>query len=131
MKKIALSLHNFLLDFWKNKTKPETKFQDRRVFQRIPAELALRFLDSHSKEWGLVRTQDISEKGIGILSEKKLLPPTSLEMWLLVPRKGESLYARGKVIWSKRARRNKYRAGISLDEMDLTEILRAFGGNKG
>jgi len=100
----------------------ETKFLDRRVFERIPVRLPLRFLDLTSNKEGLVKTHDISGGGIGIVADEKLLPHTSLEMWLQIPNSDVPLYTRGRVVWSENFESNQYRAGISLEKVELIRM---------
>ena len=102
-------------------------FVDRRIFERIPTDLSMRFLAPHYNKEGLVQVRDISAKGLGLVTHEELPSNTSLEMWLQMPDKGESLYTRGEVVWSKMLEPNKYRMGISLERADfmgLSRILR-------
>jgi len=105
-----------------------TKSQDRRVFSRIPANISLRFRNRVSNEWGLAKTEDISARGIGIITEKSLLKSALLEIWLPIIKKGEKFYTRGKVAWAEEAPGHLYRAGILLEKVDLfgmSEVLSA------
>ena len=112
------------LVIYKDKVMQDTDFQDRRIFERIPVERSLRFLAPRSNRAGLAQTQDISAQGISLLTEKELLPRTPLEMWLHIPDKGEPLYARGEVVWSKMVEPNRYRVGICLEKIDFMGISR-------
>jgi hypothetical protein len=96
---------------------------NRRAFRRIPVELSLRFLNSGSNEWRLVKTCDISAQGIGLIASEKLAPNTLLETWLPVPDSGESLYSRAEVAWSKKLAPDKYRVGVNLEKPDLISRL--------
>jgi len=101
---------------------------DRRVFERIPLKLSMRFQDLNSHGWGLVETQDVSAKGLGFISEKEVTPYTQLEVWLPLVNKGESFYTRGQVMWSKMLGSNRYRIGVELDKADfmgISQVLRA------
>jgi hypothetical protein len=106
-------------------TVEKAKFQDRRIFERFPAKLSLRFLDPKSNTEGQAQTQDISAKGIGLVTDRELAPHTPLEMWVDMPDKGEPLYTRGEVVWSKPASATEYRAGVSLEQADLMGLSRA------
>ena len=104
------------------------EFKDKRIFERLPIKRSLRFLAPRSNRAGLAQTQDISAQGIGLLAEKELLPRTPLEIWLHIPDKGEPLYTRGEVVWSKMIGPDKYRVGVGLEKVDLmglSRILRA------
>lgn len=98
---------------------------NKRRHQRVPANLSVRFLNMYSNRWRLVKTHDISLKGVGLLTEEQLAPDTSLEIWLPIPDKGETFYAWGRVAWSKMMEADKYRTGINLEKTDLSPVIQA------
>jgi hypothetical protein len=102
----------------------ETNFLDRRIFERIPVKLSLRFLYPTSDTENLAQTQDISAAGIGLVTDRELLPRDHLEMWLQIPDKGEPLHTTGEVAWSNIIEPNKYKVGISLEKVELMEMSR-------
>ena len=111
----------------------ETKFLDKRTFERIPVKLPLRFLDLTSNREGLAQTPDISANGIGINTNEKLIPNTSLEMWLQIPNSDIPIYTAGRVVWSDNIEPKQYKTGISLEEVKLmafSSILRNLRLNK-
>jgi hypothetical protein len=111
-----------------NKIIKKKSWRDRRIFERIPAKLSLRFRDMQANQWALAETQDISAKGIGLVSEKEFPPKTPLEMWLPIIDKGEIFYTRGNVAWSEILGPNKYRVGVELEKpelMGISQVLRA------
>ena len=93
--------------------------EDRRIFERIPVNIPLRFLNLHSNREGLAKVQDLSAKGIGLLADEELSAHSPLEMWLQIPDKNVPLYLRGEVVWSKPVESQKYRAGVSLERAEL------------
>lgn len=103
----------------------EEKFQDRRIFERFPVKLPLEFLGVDAGTEGQAETFDVSAKGIGLTLKQPLPLNTVLEMWLKIPDKGEPLYARGQVVWSKPAGGDLgHRLGINLEKADLMGISR-------
>lgn len=112
--------------WWKDLSAREgdEEMQDRRIFARFPTEFPLRFLDMNRGREGQAQTQDISAKGIGLLTNEELSPHTPLEMWLEIPDKGEPLYARGEVAWSKSQGADEYRVGVNLERADFMGISR-------
>ena len=104
--------------------KGDETMQDRRIFARFPVCLPLRFIDVGGNKEGEAQTQDISAKGIGLVTNAELSPRTPLEMWLEIPDRGEPLYTRGEVVWSKFLEPNKYRVGVELEEADLMGMAR-------
>ena len=102
----------------------EKKTEDKRIFARIPASLPVRILNINSNRETEAKVEDVSAKGIGFVGEENLNPRTALEMWLKIPDKGEPLYTRGEVVWSKRLEGNKYRVGVNLEKADLMGLSR-------
>jgi hypothetical protein len=115
----------FLLGVEKGEDMQKTKIEERRIFERIPAKLSLRFLDTHSNKYGLVQTRDISAQGVGLLTENELPAHIPLDIWLSIPNKRESYYTRGEVVWSREVEPNKYRAGVRLEKVDFMGISQA------
>ncbi len=102
-------------------------FAEKRNFERVPAKVFMRLRDTQTNRWGLVQTEDLSIKGIGLVSEKELLPRTPLEIWLPIIDTGEKLYTKGSVAWSKQSGMNKYRVGVELENpesMDILQVIR-------
>jgi len=73
---------------------------------------------------GEAQVQDISAKGIGLITKEELSPHTPLELWLEIPDKGEPLYSRGEVAWTKKLEPDKYRVGVNLEKADLMGLSR-------
>ena len=100
--------------------------QDRRIFARFPVNYPLRFIDPHTNSEVEAQTDNLSAKGLGVVTNKELKPQAPLEMWLKIPDKGEPLYTRGEVVWTKKVEENKYRSGIKLERADLMGMSRIF-----
>lgn len=100
------------------------QMEDRRIFARLAAKFPLKYLEPKSGKEGQAQTQDISAKGIGLVTNEELNPQTPLEMWLEIPDKGEPLYTRGEVVWSKPRDVNEYRIGVNLEKADLMGLSR-------
>jgi len=98
--------------------------EDNRIFERFSARFPLRFIDLRDNREGIAEVRDVSAKGVGMVTEEQLLPNTALEMWLQIPDKGEPLYARGQVVWSKPQGINAYRTGINLERADMMGLSR-------
>lgn len=98
--------------------------EDRRIFQRFNIRFPVRLLDLNTGHEINAETSDISAKGLGVWSKDALNPNTPLEAWLKIPDKGEPLYTRGNVVWSKPEGNGEYRLGIDLESADLMGISR-------
>lgn len=101
---------------------------DRRIFQRFSIRFPVKLLDLSSGKEALAETSDISAKGIGVWSGEDFAANTPMEAWLKIPDKGEPLYTRGTVVWSRPDPQGEYRLGIDLERADLmglSRILRA------
>lgn len=101
-----------------------TESEDKRIFARFPVEFPARFLCPSTCREGYCEAQDISAKGVGIVTHEALSPNSSIELWLHIPDKGDSLYTRGEVVWAERLEPNRYKAGINLDKADLMGMSR-------
>jgi len=105
--------------------------EDRREFVRFSVDFHLLFLDSKTGAEKEAQIRDVSAKGLGIITDEELNNDTILEMQIEVSDNEKPLYRRGKVVWSKQIEPNKYRIGISLENVDLigiSRILRAVYG---
>jgi hypothetical protein len=106
------------------------RVEDRRIFERIPVSFSVRIRDVNSNRWGLAQSRDISANGIGLHSDTELLPRTPVELWLPLPNKGETLYTKGEVVWSRRLEPNTYNFGVCLEQADLMGISQVLKGVK-
>ena len=97
---------------------------DQRIFQRFSIRLPLRFIDLYSGKEGLGETHDVNAKGVGFRTGKEIKPETPVELWLDVPDRGEPLYTRGKVAWSRAEGIGEYKIGVSLEKADLMGLSR-------
>lgn len=100
------------------------KMEDRRIFQRFRVKYPLRFLEMESGKEGIASTSDISARGMNITTAEQLTAPMTLEMWLTVPDRGEPLYTRGEVVWSKPLSESEYQVGINLEKAELMALAR-------
>jgi hypothetical protein len=98
--------------------------EDRRVFQRFKTYFSLRYLDPGENKECEGQICDISAKGVGFMCKEALKPSTPLELWLHIPDRGEPLYTRGEVMWTKPQGGSEYRCGLSLDRADLLGVSR-------
>lgn len=98
--------------------------RDRRLFERFFVEFPVRFLDRNSGREYDGTTFDVSAKGIGFIFKEALAPSTALEMWIKLPDKGEPLYARGDIAWSRMIEPQVYKLGVDLEKADLMGISR-------
>jgi len=99
-------------------------FEDRRVFERFPTGLAVRYVNTSANREGAAQTQNISAKGVGLVTKEALPVRDSLELWLEIPDTGEPLYTRGEVVWTKPVAMNEYQVGINLEKADLMGLSR-------
>ncbi|MBU1727241.1 MAG: PilZ domain-containing protein [Candidatus Omnitrophica bacterium] len=107
-----------------NEKKGGESMEDRRIFARFNVHLPLKFLSQSWNKEGSATTHDLSAKGISIITSEEIAPRTTLEMWLEIPDKGDPLYTRGEVVWSKMVEPNKYFAGVNLEKADLMGLSR-------
>jgi hypothetical protein len=68
------------------------------------------------------QTQDISAKGICLVTREALAEDTPLDIWLQMPDNGEQMYIEGKAVWSNMIEPDKYRVGVNLENTELNPI---------
>jgi hypothetical protein len=97
-------------------------FKERRVFARFPVKILLRYFNLNSLGEAHAQTQDISAKGICLVTREALAEDTPLDIWLQMPDNGEQIYIKGKVVWSNMIEPDKYRVGVNLENTELNPI---------
>lgn len=100
------------------------RFQDRRIFERIPVRFPVDYLNLNSQQNSQAQTYDISADGLGLVTNEDLPACTPVDIRLHISDDQEPFSTKGRVAWSKIAEHNKYRAGIKLDKVELIEISR-------
>jgi len=100
----------------------------------------LRYSNLNSLGEAHAQTQDISAKGLCLVTEEALAADTPLDIWLQMPNNGEQIYIKGKVVWSNMiepdkpvrqwfgfpySQSHKYRVGVNLENTELNPILLA------
>ncbi len=98
--------------------------EDHRIFERFPVHCPARFLNLDNGNEGAAQTVDISAKGLGLSCDQELLLHTPLEIWLQMPGKGDPLYVRGEVAWTKAEGLASYHFGVELEKAALMGISR-------
>jgi hypothetical protein len=98
---------------------------DRRIFERFQVDFPASFLDVDDGSEGSAQVTDVSAKGIGLTvkGQREISPRASLELWLRIPDKGDPLYTRGRVVWS-RVENGEYKSGVNLEKADLMGLSR-------
>lgn len=108
---------------------PEYTLEDRRIFDRVPLRLSVRYCDADSLREEQAQTYDISANGIGLVASESLATHTNLDIWLNVHDSAEPINLKGTVVWSSISRYNKYRIGVELLDPDLTALSRVLRAN--
>ena len=120
-------LHNFSQlvynRWWETKGGGEA-MEDRRIFARFKAQLPVMMLSLNQNKENTALASDFSAKGIGLVSNTEVAARTPVEMWLQIPDKGEPLYTRGEVVWTKKTEPNTFRVGVNLESADLMGLSR-------
>lgn len=94
-------------------------FFERRMFERILINLSIKYWRLRSNDNGSAHTHDISAKGMGIVIGRRLQANATLKIWVHLHDKDEPLYIKGRVIWSRRLSKDRYIAGVNLENAGL------------
>jgi len=101
---------------------PRQNHEDKRRFTRFTLILPVRYVNLKTKAEGKARMRDISDKGIGLEVQEKLVVQTPLEVWLQMP-DGGCFYVRGEVAWSQKLDESEeYLVGVNLKEAELKAV---------
>jgi hypothetical protein len=103
---------------------------DKRLFVRIPVKFPLKFsLPGTTTQSDGGTVNDLSIRGVGLLTDSLLPCGSSLECWLYLSDKHNPFYAKGEVMWSKQESSNTFRAGISLSNSVTIGLAHVLRGN--
>jgi hypothetical protein len=102
----------------------DNNMEDRRIFERFSARFPVKFLTTGGDREGKATTQDISAKGMGMITAEELSVHTPLEMWLQLSEKEEPVYTRGEVVWSKVLDPARFMVGVELEKAELMGVSR-------
>jgi len=97
-------------------------FIEKRAFHRFPVNIPLNYFLSDSERMVRAQTYDISEQGLGVVTNEELPVGYCVDIRLQMIDNGEQIYRRGRVVWTKTINFNKYRAGIKLEQPGLKPI---------
>jgi Tfp pilus assembly protein PilZ len=96
-------------------------FKDRRTFERFSLAIPLSYSKLKDAGKSYILACDISAEGLGIISDNKVAPGSSVCLYLQVPDINKELPISGKVVWFKKLG-NSFRVGLSLDQNELMEV---------
>jgi hypothetical protein len=99
--------------------------KEKRASARFPVKILLRYLNLNLLGEAHAQTQDISAKGLCLLTKEALAADTPLDIWLQMPDNGEQIYIKGRVVWFNMIEPGKYRVGVNLENTELNPILLA------
>jgi len=101
---------------------------DRRIFERFDVDFSagIKQPEVGVRGGGFVRCCDISASGLGLIAEEKLIPDTSLEIWIGIPDRHSPIRGLAKVVWSKQVQEDKWRAGLEFARIDFMGLRRIF-----
>ena len=100
--------------------------EDRRSFERIKLELPIRFKITPENIVGDFILRDVGANGVGVVSKGRISPESNIDLWIEIPDQKPDLHITGKVVWSKEAQGEGYRAGIVFDRLNLMPLWRIF-----
>ncbi len=101
---------------------------DRRMFERFDVDFPVEIKQPASQMGKGLQCCDVSASGVGLLTEKKLLPRTRVELLLSIPDGHSPFRGLARVIWSNRVQETKWRAGVEFEKVDFMGLRRIFDG---
>jgi hypothetical protein len=102
---------------------------DRRFFVRIPVRFPLKFSLAGAADQSIGTVNDVSIRGLGLLTGSSLSQGASLECWLFLSDKHQPFYTKGEVMWSRQEGSDTFRAGISISNPVTTGVAHVLREN--
>lgn len=99
---------------------------DRRIFERVFVDSAVKLINLDRNEELDARAYDISANGLGVITKKPLIPGDNLELWVDISDNKEPLYTRGRAVWSKPQREGTYKTGVFLEKAAFMGVAHVF-----
>ena len=106
-------------------------FQERRACMRFPVNIPLTYTlacGTINYAFSAVddkingQTKDISAEGLGLLTDRELVPDKSIQICMQMVDNNEKILVTGKVVWSMMIEPGIYRAGIKIEDSVLNPI---------
>jgi hypothetical protein len=101
---------------------PYPQFKEKRLHPRFAVSIPVQYTDPSLNASFQTQTHDISEEGLGLITDKALNADTLLEICLRMTDNGQEIPAKGRVVWSKKLASDKYRIGLKLEGTKLKPI---------
>lgn len=109
---------------------PKSNPENKRRTERLKFMLPLKYLNLNSNKEGQAKMRDISDRGIGLVTNEALPADALLDIWLQMP-DGGCVYVRGEVAWSKKLGSDNYMVGIRLSKEELKSMQLAIRAMQG
>jgi len=106
-------IRNYFLNKEGTMNKPE--FIEKRKAPRFAVNIPVNYVSPLTQEVTCAHTHDISDIGIGLVTNYELPSGSPMDLKLIMLDNGEEIHAKGKVLWSKLNQENEFRTGIQLD----------------
>lgn len=91
--------------------------KDNRKAPRIPLDVEVNYSSS-----GIAHTRDISEGGIGLITENELEAGSYLNLVFTLPYRNHKVEAIGKVIHCRKASEHYYQSGLTFWQIEDTDL---------
>ena len=99
---------------------------DRRMFDRFEVDFSVELKQPDGQKRAYAQCCDVSAGGVGLYTEAELMPQAKLELWLGIPDGHPPFRGLARVVWSKQVQEEKWRSGLTFEEVDFMDIRRIF-----
>lgn len=100
----------------------EEDYRERRSALRFPVRIAAIYRPAQEHKEYVCSTCDISDRGLGLITEKGLTAGEQLEILLRLDELGQDVSGKCRVMWSTLQHNGNYRAGVKLEWPHLKPI---------
>ena len=123
-------IKNFFLN--KEAAIDKTDFSEKRTAPRFAVSIPTNYVHPQTNEVAYAHTHDISDIGLGLVTNYELPTGTPIDLKLIMMDNGEEIRVKGQVLWSRLDQENEFRSGIKLQDCTIKAIpltLRAIQAN--
>ena len=99
---------------------------ERRIFVRVNTDFPVKITHPIAQLVTDAQCCDASAAGVGLITENRLLPATSLKLQLRIPNGHAPFESLARVVWSKQVQENKWRSGLEFAQINLMAMRRVY-----
>ncbi len=95
---------------------------EKRKAPRFAVSIPVNYVSPLTSEITCAHTHDISDIGLGLVTNYELPTGSPLDLKLIMMDNGDEIRLKGQVLWSRLNQENEFRSGVGLQDCQLKAI---------